>query len=110
MKELSYNIKNDFGIIEEHPTRNQALTLREVSWGNREPKIEIREINIETNTPYKGIGFYTKEGLTSLCKMLISNGLVKLEDLQNIEVIDKVEEKEEIKIISDEELLNIEED
>lgn len=109
MKELSYDIKRDFGIIEEHPTRNQALTLREVSWGNREPKIEIREINIETNTPYKGIGFYTREGLTSLCKLLISNGLVKLEDLQNIEVI-KEEEKEELKIITSEELLTIEED
>lgn len=108
MKELSYDIKRDFGIIEEYPTRNQALTLREVSWGNREPKIEIREINIETNTPYKGIGFYTKEGLTSLCKLLISNGLVKLEDLQNIEI--KEEEKEELKIITSEELLTIDED
>lgn len=102
MKELSYDIMEDYGFIEEHPSSNRALTLRKVSWGGRSPKIEIREINIESNTPYKGIGFYTEEGLTKFCQLAIEKGLVNIEDLKNIQVENKKT------IITEEELLNIE--
>lgn len=107
MKELTYDVLEDYGIIEEHPSSNRALTLRKVSWAGRQPKIEIREINIETNTPYKGIGFYSDEGLTKFCQLLIEKGLVNIDDLKNIKVDNTSKKKE---IISEDELLTIGDD
>lgn len=100
-KELSYEIIDDLGIVEEHPSKNNAITLRKASWGNREAKLEIREVNIETGTPYKGISLYTPEGYGKLCEILIKNGFIKKSRLLELikEMPDDNDNIEEAKVV-----------
>ncbi|MGL4999573.1 MAG: hypothetical protein ACRC5T_11445 [Cetobacterium sp.] len=113
-KVLSYDVIEDYGIVEEHPSMNKAITLRKASWGNRAGKIEIREVDVAKDTVYKGIGFYSEEGLSNLCEVLIKNGFVKKSKLKELiaEMPDdelEIIEVEEVKknFITEEEMLEL---
>lgn len=79
MKEIKCEVIDDYGIVEEHPSNSRGIMLRNVSWGGRKPKVEIREVNLETKDNYKGIGLYSLKGVENLTVALIESGLVDLD-------------------------------
>lgn len=73
---LSFTVKDD-GINEVIDEKgNLTVMLREVSWGEREAKLELRRwiIDIDKETPMKGCSFLTEEGPNNLVNIMVKHG------------------------------------
>ena len=73
---LSFTVKDD-GINEVIDEKgNLTVMLREVSWGEREAKLELRRwiIDIDKETPMKGCSFLTEEGPNNLVNTMVKHG------------------------------------
>lgn len=113
MGKFDLEVLEDYGIIEEHKNSNKAIVLRKASWGGRTPKVEIREVEMESNTSYKGIGLYSEQGLENLALAIIKAGFVDVKKLESAivdlkknkkEVIDITESIEPVKVLSTDDL------
>lgn len=62
---------------------NTVLLLRKLAWGNGQEKLEIRKwfIDINKETPSKGVTFLTDEGPGNLINALIDNGYGNTKDI-----------------------------
>ena len=76
-KVLNYDVKED-GINElVYENNNTCIMLREVSWGNRPHKLEVRKWNIDVNNteiPNKGLTFPSKDAADALVHSMTKVG------------------------------------
>lgn len=73
-KKISFDVEDVLGIFDEKG--NISLELRKVSWNEREPKLELRKWNMNSDgeqTPNKGFSFLTDEGPHMLTELLVEN-------------------------------------
>lgn len=92
---VTYDIKED-GINEIIDEKgNMVMMLREVAWGGREHKLELRKwvIGVDTETPMKGAAFMTEQGPHNLVHTMTKLGYGDTtEILQNIKDRDNFED------------------
>lgn len=72
---FKYAVNPDFNdIVDERG--NTIIAYRKVAWGNGEEKEEIRKwyVDIEKETPNKGVTFLTEDGPNNLVDALIKHG------------------------------------
>lgn len=71
---LTYNV----GDIDEpiDSKGNTVILLRKLAWGNNKEKLEIRKwfVDINKETPSKGVTFLTEEGPNNLINVMIQKG------------------------------------
>lgn len=83
MADFTYTVNPDGinEVIEE--TGNTALMLRQVTWGSRQEKLELRKwiVSSDNEKPYKGFTFSTDEGPHTLAKVLVHHGFGATEDI-----------------------------
>jgi hypothetical protein len=76
-KNYNYNVKED-GVNElVYESNNTCIMLREVAWGNRPHKLEVRKWNVDINsteTPAKGLTFPCKEAADALVHTMTKTG------------------------------------
>lgn len=71
--DASYEVTKDYGIVDEYG--NSIISLREVSWFEKPPKLELRKWRIDDNgneVPNKGCSF-SEDGANTLAEMLVDN-------------------------------------
>lgn len=83
---IKFEIKED-GINEliDEGTGNSSIMLREVGWNGRDPKLEIRKwiIDVDKETPMRGLSFITEQGPHILTEVLAEKGFGNTEKLIN---------------------------
>ena len=83
---IKFEIKED-GINEliDEGTGNSSIMLREVGWNGRDPKLEIRKwiIDVDKETPMRGLSFITEQGPNTLTEVLAEKGFGNTEKLIN---------------------------
>lgn len=83
---IKFEIKED-GINEliDEGTGNSSIMLREVGWNGRDPKLEIRKwiIDVDKETPMRGLSFITEQGPHTLTEVLVEKGFGNTEKLIN---------------------------
>lgn len=83
---IKFEIKED-GINEliDEGTGNSSIMLREVGWNGRDPKLEIRKwiIDVDKETPMRGLSFITEQGPHTLTEVLAEKGFGNTEKLIN---------------------------
>lgn len=83
---IKFEIKED-GINEliDEGTGNSSIMLREVGWNGRDPKLEIRKwiIDVDKETPMRGLSFITEQGPHTLTEVLSEKGFGNTEKLIN---------------------------
>jgi hypothetical protein len=83
---IKFEIKED-GINEliDEGTGNSSIMLREVGWNGRDPKLEIRKwiIDVDKETPMRGLSFITEQGPHTLTEVLTEKGFGNTEKLIN---------------------------
>lgn len=92
----------DYGVFDER--NNSFLAIRNVSWNEREPKLEIRKYFINSDgeeTPNKGVIFLTDEGPHTLAEKLVESGFGNTEKLKQYLDTRVDEEEEEIEEVED---------
>lgn len=81
---IKFEIKED-GINEliDEGTGNSSIMLREVGWNGRDPKLEIRKwiIDVDKETPMRGLSFITEQGPHTLTEVLTEKGFGNTEKL-----------------------------
>ena len=83
---IKFETKED-GINEliDEGTGNSSIMLREVGWNGRDPKLEIRKwiIDVDKETPMRGLSFITEQGPHTLTEVLAEKGFGNTEKLIN---------------------------
>ena len=83
---IKFEIKED-GINEliDEGNGNSSIMLREVGWNGRDPKLEIRKwiIDVDKETPMRGLSFITEQGPQTLTEVLAEKGFGNTEKLIN---------------------------
>lgn len=83
---IKFEIKED-GINEliDEGNGNSSIMLREVGWNGRDPKLEIRKwiIDVDKETPMRGLSFITEQGPHTLTEVLSEKGFGNTEKLIN---------------------------
>lgn len=81
---IKFEIKED-GINEliDEGTGNSSIMLREVGWNGRDPKLEIRKwiIDVDKETPMRGLSFITEQGPHTLTEVLTEKGFGNTEKI-----------------------------
>ena len=81
---IKFEIK-EIGINEliDEGTGNSSIMLREVGWNGRDPKLEIRKwiIDVDKETPMRGLSFITEQGPHTLTEVLAEKGFGNTEKI-----------------------------
>lgn len=82
MSDITYEIHDDFDFVIEEKG-NVFIALRKLSWGDGEPKYDIRKWYNTTEgdaRPNKGVGL-SEEGMDELTSVLLSQGFGNTEEI-----------------------------
>lgn len=74
---IKFEIKeNGINELIDEGTGNSSIMLREVGWNGRDPKLEIRKwiIDVDKETPMRGLSFITEQGPHTLTEVLTEKG------------------------------------
>lgn len=81
---IKFEIKeNGINELIDEGTGNSSIMLREVGWNGRDPKLEIRKwiIDVDKETPMRGLSFITEQGPHTLTEVLVEKGFGNTEKL-----------------------------
>lgn len=81
---IKFEIKeNGINELIDEGTGNSSIMLREVGWNGRDPKLEIRKwiIDVDKETPMRGLSFITEQGPHTLTEVLAEKGFGNTEKL-----------------------------
>ena len=81
---IKFEIKeNGINELIDEGTGNSSIMLREVGWNGRDPKLEIRKwiIDVDKETPMRGLSFITEQGPHILTEVLAEKGFGNTEKL-----------------------------
>ena len=82
-KNFSYKVGDIDEVVDSRG--NTVIMLRKLAWGEGKEKLEIRKwfIDINKETPSKGVTFLTEQGPNNLINKLIQNGYGDTQDIIN---------------------------
>lgn len=75
--------------------RNSVILLRKLAWGDGDEHLELRKwvVDINKETPLKGVTFLTEDGPNNLVSVLLRKGYGKTKDvLESISIRDDFKE------------------
>lgn len=81
---IKFEIKeNGINELIDEGTGNSSIMLREVGWNGRDPKLEIRKwiIDVDKETPMRGLSFITEQGPHTLTEVLAEKGFGNTEKI-----------------------------
>ena len=81
---IKFEIKeNGINELIDEGTGNSSIMLREVGWNGRDPKLEIRKwiIDVDKETPMRGLSFITEQGPHTLTEVLVEKGFGNTEKI-----------------------------
>ena len=81
---IKFEIKeNGINELIDEGTGNSSIMLREVGWNGRDPKLEIRKwiIDVDKETPMRGLSFITEQGPHTLTEVLAEKGFGNTENI-----------------------------
>lgn len=80
-KSFTYKVGDIDEVVDSK--RNSVILLRKLAWGDGEEHLELRKwvVDINKETPLKGVTFLTEEGPNNLVSVLLQQGYGNTKDV-----------------------------